>query len=155
MLLIGVLGLLFVMAYAANRRFGVLGLALTAGALLSTNYTGLVTPFMQEQGFMLVAPPLSLIVAAGLILLPPVILLFNGPSYQVQWQRMLGSISFAILGLAFLIEPLAGALQMDGAGLIFTSFIRKFMSIIIIAGVSLALLDMLFTGKPPRKKRDH
>ncbi len=155
MFMLGVFGLLFVMAYAANRRFGVLGLALAAGSLLSTNFTGLVTPFIQQQGFVLVAPPLSLVVAAALVMLPPLILLFSGPSYQFKWQQLLGSLGFAILGFAFLIDPLVGALQLDDIGLVVTSFIHKYVSIIIVVGISAAVVDMLLTGKPARKKRDH
>ncbi|HVI69230.1 MAG TPA: hypothetical protein VM581_02120 [Magnetospirillaceae bacterium] len=155
MFMLGVLGLLFVMAYAANRRFGVLGLALAAGSLLSTNFTGLLTPFIQQQGFVLVAPPLSLVVAAGLVLLPPMILLFSGPSYQVTWQRLLGAVGFAVLGFAFLIDPLVGALQLDDLGVTVANFMHKYVSIIVVVGISVAIADMLLTGKPPRKKPGH
>ena len=152
MLLIGLLGLLFVMAYAANRRFGVLGLGLAAGSLLSTNFTGLLTPFIQQQGFVLVSPPLALVVATALILLPPMLLLFSGPSYKERWQNMVGAGCFALLGFAFLSEPLISALQLDGQGLQFMNFIHTYVSIIIVGGISGAIIDMLLTGKPTRKK---
>lgn len=155
MLLIGTLGLLFVMAYATNRRFGVLGLGLAAGSLLSTNFTGLLTPFIQQQGLVLVSPPLSLVVATALILLPPMLLLFSGPSYQIGWQKIIGAISFAVLGFAFLAEPLISVLQLDGPGLVFMNFVHNYMSIIIVVGISGAIIDMLLIGKPPHKKRDH
>lgn len=152
MFIIGVMGLLFVMAYAANRRFGVLGLGLAAGSLLSTNVTGVLTPFIQQQGLQLVAPPLFLVVAAALTLLPPTILLFNGPSYQVNWQRVVGSLAFAMLGLAFIMDPLIGALQLDGLGLAITKFLDSYVTIIIVAGILAAVADMLLAGKPKGKK---
>lgn len=155
MFLVGVLGLLFVMAYATNRRFGVLGLALAAGSLLSANFTGLLTPFIQQQGFVLVSPPLSLVVAAALILLPPTLLLFSGPSYQGTWQKLLGAAGFAVLGFTFLIEPLIGALQLEGPSLALANFVHTYASIIIVAGIVIAIADTLLTGKSPRKKRDH
>ncbi len=151
MFLIGVLGLLFVMAYAANRRFGVLGLALAAGSLLSTNFAGIVTPFIQQQGFVLVSPPLSLVVATALVLLPPLILFFNGPSYERKSQQVLGSLAFAVLGFAFLMEPLVSALQLDEPGVSVVNFVHKYVSIIIIAGIIGAITDMLLTGKPKKR----
>lgn len=153
--LCAVAGLLFVMAYATHRRFGTLGLALAAGSLLSTNWASTVTPFIEQQGIQLVSPPLEVVVKSLLIILPPALLLLSGPSYQGTWQRLGGAAAFAVLGVAFLIEPLISALQLDepGAGII--TFISKYSGIIIVTGIIGAVADMLFTGRHKGKKREH
>jgi hypothetical protein len=152
MLLIGILGLLFLMPFAANRRFGVLGLALAAGSLLSTNWTGTLTPFIEQQGVIIVAPPLGIIVAAALIILPAAALLFSGPSYHAGWQRILGSFAFTILALAFLIDPFKLAFQFEGAGLALINTVDTYASIIIVAGIIAAIADILLTGRHKSKK---
>src|SRR5690349_5054973 len=144
--MIGVLGLLFIMAYVTNRRFGILGLGLTAGSLLSTHLSGLLTPFLEDQGLSMVAPPLALVVAAALVLAPAVLLLFGGPSYTLAWQQVLGSVAFAVLGFAFLFDPLTLALQLDGAGVVAATFLRDYIEIIIVVGVIAALVDVLLAG---------
>jgi hypothetical protein len=152
MLLIGILGLLFLMSFATNRRFGVLGLALAAGSLLSTNWTGTLTPFIEQQGVIIVAPPLGIIVATALILAPAAILLFSGPSYHSLWQRMFGSLAFMLLAIAFLIDPLKLALQLEGPGLALINVIDTYASIIIVAGIIGGVADILFTGRHKAKK---
>jgi hypothetical protein len=140
------------MPFAANRRFGVLGLALAAGSLLSSNWTGTLTPFIEQQGVVVVAPPLGIIVATALILAPATILLFNGPSYHVLWQRLLGSVAFTLLALAFLVDPLKLALQLEGPGLSLINAVDTYASIIIVAGIIGAVADILFTGRHKGKK---
>jgi hypothetical protein len=153
--LIGALGLLFVMAYATSRRFGMLGLALAAGALLSTNWTGNVTPFIQQQGIQLVTPPLELVVRVALILIPPALLLLSGPVYTVRWQRILGALAFALFGFALLSGPLGLILQLDEPGLSFYNFMNKYQSLFIVLGVIAAIADALLTGHTKGKKREH
>lgn len=152
MFLLGILGLLFLMSFATNRRFGVLGLALAAGSLLSTNWTGTVTPFIEQQGVVLVAPPLALVVATALILLPPAVLLFSGPAYTAMWQRIMGSLAFAFLGFAFMADHLQATLQLDGFGAAFMKIMDTYASIIIVAGIIVAMADVLLTGRAKGKK---
>ena len=151
-LLLGILGLLFLMPFATNRRFGVLGLGLAAGSLLSTNWTGTLTPFIEQQGVILIAPPLAIVVATALTIAPPLALLFSGPTYHGMWQRIVGSLAFAILGFAFLIEPLELALQLDGLGASLIDTTKTYSSIIIVVGIIGALADILLTGRHKAKK---
>jgi len=132
-----------------------LGLALAAGTLLSTNWSGTVTPFIQQQGVNLVTPPLQLVVQAALLILPSVVLLFSGPSYTVQWQRIVGSLGFAALGFALLTDSLGLILQLDEPGLSFYNFINKYQSIIIVTGIIGAVIDALLISSPRGKKREH
>jgi len=118
MLTIAILGaafaLLFLLAFATKRRFGVLGLGLTAGALLSEYWTNGASSILHEQGVNLTVPPLESVVAIALTLLPVLILFSNGPSYHQKSQRLIGSLLFAamaflilfpVLNSIFIIEP--------------------------------------------------
>ena len=100
LLIILVVGL-FLLSFLTKRRFGVLGLALCAGMLLSTSWTNVLTPIVAEQGITLLSPPLQSVVAATLILLPPIVLLFSGPTYNKMAGRIVGSIAFTLLALVY------------------------------------------------------
>lgn len=149
-----VIGALFATAFLTKRRFGVLGLALTAGALLSTLWVGDLTPVIAEAGFVLVKPPLSSVVSAGLILLPAVLLLASGPTYKVLPQRLIGAVAFAVLAIALLLEPLGSALVIDDIGKpVYEFFVQNKASIITVCLV-FALFDLLMT-KTPRHHKEH
>jgi len=150
-LLVGILGLLFLIPFATNRRFGVLGLALTAGSLLSTNWTGTVTPFIEQHGVVMVAPPLAIVVSTALVLLPSMLLLLSGPSYSVAWQRILGSLAFALLAFAFLVDGFESALRLDTFGMQIVDFVATYSSLIIVSGITAALADIVLTGRHGRK----
>src|SRR3954465_8231908 len=111
-----IIGILFATAYFTKRRFGVLGLALAAGAMLSTLWVGDLTPIIAQAGIVLVKPPLESVVSAALILLPALLLLSSGPSYKSQVQRLVGAGAFAVLAAALLLDPLGSALVIDGVG---------------------------------------
>src|SRR5438045_8297956 len=100
---------LFCFSFFTKRRFGVLGLGLTAGALLSSNWSDSLTPFLVNQGINIVSPPMSALVQTGLIVLPPFLLFLNGPSYTKMWQRLLGSALFTLLAFTFLLKPIGVA----------------------------------------------
>lgn len=135
---------LFVLAFLTKRRFGVLGLALAAGSLISASGAALVTPFLESQGLSLQFMPLSIFVQASLLLLPAILLLVGGPTYKESWARMLGSLAFALLAVVFLLEPLGDALRLDGPSLQAYQFVAAKQNIIIVAGLSLAVVDLLF-----------
>jgi len=145
---------LFVMSYFTKRRFGVLGLALCAGALLSTSWTATLTPWVESQGIIFVTPPLSAVVSTLLILGPSILLLFSGPTYSGQLQRIIGSVAYAVLSFVFLLQPVATAFVFDETGLqIYNAFYAN-ANLIIVAGILLALADILMT-RHPRHAKSH
>lgn len=141
------LALLFCFSFFTKRRFGVLGLGLVAGSLLSTNWSDTLTPFIEQQGLVLVSPPLSSIVQTALVLLPPLILFLSGPSYSRAWPRLAGSIAFTLLAFTFLLQPIGVAVLLEGAGLEVYKFFHTYQSLIIVAGIVIALVDVLLTRK--------
>lgn len=149
---------LFFASYITKRRFGILGLALAAGSLLSANWAGTLTPFLEGHGIYVTAPPLGSLVQIGLILAPPVLLLFGGPAYDKRMARAVGSLVFAILALTFLADILNSILVLASPGSTMLQFLHNYQSDIITAGLVLAITDMLFTHKPNlrrHKKAEH
>jgi hypothetical protein len=147
------LAALFVLAYVTKRRFGVLGLALCAGSLLSASWATTLTPWIQQQGVVVVSPPLSAIVSALLILLPALLLLFSGPTYASFFPRLAGSIAFALLAFVFLLAPLGLALVLDSTGLQLYTLLTKSSNIVIVVGIIAALVDILATRTPRAHKK--
>ncbi|HUO61987.1 MAG TPA: hypothetical protein VMT96_00860 [Candidatus Bathyarchaeia archaeon] len=149
-----IIAVLFAVTYFTRRRFGVLGLALCAGYLLSTMWTGDVTPWIEGAGVELVAPPLSSLVAVGLVLLPAVLLLFSGPTYHKKLPRLLGAVLFALLAAAFMLGPLGNSLSLDAMGTKVYQQLVDNKNVIITVAIAYALYDLLIlkTPKPKDKK---
>lgn len=143
--LAGLAILLFVGAFISKRRFGLLGLALTAGATLSTIWSydaGLVVSStgLFPEGVITQAVTQSLVV-----LLPAILLLFHGYSYKNIISRCVGSLLFTVLALAFLVDPISFALPLEGTGAQVYETVRNYRDVIISAGVILAVVDLFFT----------
>lgn len=148
----------FLLSYLTKRRFGVLGLALAAGALISEHWAGILTPFLQQQGVLLVAPPLSMVVAIVLTLLPAVVLLFSGPSYNKGIQRILGSALFALLAFTFVAPAIGSALEFDELSKTMYGAIEDYRPFIIVSGLTIAVIDVFLTRSPKThkaKKSEH
>lgn len=144
---------LFVIAFATKRRFGVLGLALAAGAMLSSLWTKELTPLVEQSGVVSITlPPLASLVAAALVLLPAVLLFFSGPVYKDKGSRVIGSLAFAVLALALLLEPLGSALVLQDMGKQIYDFFVENKVYIVTAGLVFALFDILATKTPRHHK---
>lgn len=150
-ILLIIIGLLFATAYFTKRRFGVLGLALCAGSLLSVMWTAEAAEMIRGTGLQLVTPPLETVVAVSLVLLPALLLLFSGPSYSKLWQRVFGASAFALLATALLLVPLGDKLILDDTTQEYYETLVDNRNVIITAAVAYALFDIL-TLKTPKKK---
>ena len=137
---------LFVAAFLTKRRFGLLGLALAAGSILSSVWGDDLG--MVASGFGLPQGPMtSAIVLAVIIMLPPFVLLFHGYTYKNHLARVVGAVMFTILAFAFLIEPLGHILVLTGTGANVYDWLVNNRTLIIGAGLILAVFD-LFLTKP-------
>lgn len=144
---------LFALAYVTKRRFGVLGLALAAGAMLSDLWAQKLTPIVASAGFQTDIPPLTTVVAVALVLLPALLLLTSGPTYQNKLERFVGAGLFAALAVALLIEPLGSALILEGESLrMYNIFIDNQVWIVTI-GLTVAIVDLLFARTPKHRRR--
>ncbi|RYZ86966.1 MAG: hypothetical protein EOO68_28220 [Moraxellaceae bacterium] len=149
-----IFAVLFALAFFAKRRFGVLGLALTAGATLSGLWANELTPYIRQAGLELVAPPLETVVAIVLILLPAVVLLFSGPKVHKLSQKVFSAALFALLALAYMVEPLESALILEGEAKMLFGYLNDYHGWIITAGIVYALFDLLFV-KTPKIDKEH
>ena len=144
---------LFVLAYWTRRRFGVLGLALCAGALLSSIWATQVTGYIHHAGLDMTSLPLSSAVEAVLILLPAVLLLFSGPTYTKRLPRIIGAAAFSLLATALLLTPLGSSLSLDEMGKFYYDIFVENKSVIITVTIAYALFDILTIKTPKHKEK--
>jgi hypothetical protein len=143
---------LFALAYITKRRFGVLGLALCAGSLLSASWASTLTPWLESHGVTFVSPPLSAVVSTLLILGPALLLLFSGPTYSSQLQRIAGAAAFALLAFVFLLQPIGIAFVFNDATSQVYNSVQQSSNLISAVGILAALGDILITRTPRQKK---
>ena len=137
---------LFAAAFITKRRFGLLGLALAAGSILSGIWeydAGLVASFFGIP----TGPLAATAVSAVIVLLPAGVLLFHGDSYKSLVGRIIGASLFTLLASAFLIEPLAHVLMLQGLGADVFRWLLNNKNMIIGVGLIVAVID-LFLTKP-------
>ena len=149
-----VLVLLFLLAYFTKRRFGVLGLALAAGSMLSELWAEKLTPLVRDAGLIVQNPPLITVVSVLLVLLPALFLLFSGPSYRTGPKRVFGSFLFAALAFALLVEPLGSALVLQAEGRMIYEFFADNRVYIVTVGLIIAVFDLLGAHTAKQSKAD-
>jgi len=145
---------IFVSAYLAKRRFGLLGLALAAGSLLSKAWT-------YEAGLMASAlgilsnPVSSAIISAVIILLPAYLLLSRARTYKTSLGRLVGAALFTVLALAFMVDPLEYILILQGtAGEIYNQLLN-YKDLIVGVGLIVAVLDLFFSRSAELSEKKH
>ena len=150
--------LLFLGSYISRRRFGLLGLALTAGATLSTMWTYDAGLVVSSTGLLPEGVITQAITQSLVVLLPAIILLFHGYAYKNKLSRLIGSLMFTLLALAFLVGPIGYALPLQGDGAAVYNWLDQYKEIIISIGVTLAVVDLFFTKPAPvnsKSKKKH
>lgn len=144
-LVFGVLAVaLFMAAFITKRRFGLLGLALAAGSILSVIWSYDAGLVVGSLGFSS-GPLTTAITLSAIVLLPSVLLLFHGYAYKSIIGRTGGALLFTILALAFLVEPLGHALVLEGVGANIYSWLVNNRDLVISVGMVLAVIDLFFT----------
>jgi hypothetical protein len=144
---------LFLGAFMSKRRFGLLGLALTAGATLSNIWSYDAGLVVSSTGLVPDGPLTNAIALSLIVLLPAIVLLFHGYTYKENAARVIGSLLFMMLALAFLVEPIGFALPLQGVAADVYNWLVANRELIISIGVVLAIIDLFFT-KPKILERD-
>jgi len=150
----GIAILLFVVALFSKRRFGVLGLALAAGSVLSTVWdstASLMVAFIGivPKGMITVAVTQALVVVG-----PAIVLLFHGVTYKTMAARVVGSFLFVCLAITFLITPLAPIVATNDTANQVVHWIEDYRSILISTGLVLAVADLLLTKSSLKHERE-
>ena len=137
---------LFISAFITKRRFGLLGLALAAGSILSSIWGYDIG--LAASGFGVVSNSMSSAIILSLIVLAPaIVLLFHGYTYKNPIGRVIGASLFTILALAFLIEPLGHILMPVGFGSDVYNWLVANRTFVVGVGLIIAVID-LFLTKP-------
>ena len=156
-IVIGIIAIgLFVAAFVTKRRFGLLGLALAAGSLLSGIWgydAGLLASAIGVPS----SPLSSAIILSIIVLLPAFLLLFHGYRYKTVFGRLIGASLFTILAMTFLIEPISHMLILQGQALTTYTWLVNNKDLIIGAGLIIAVVDIFLTkpAKPSEKHHEH
>lgn len=148
---------IFFIFFINKQRFGLLGLSLAAGSILSNIWSDEISLIASGLGL-----PDSfsadLVVKIAIILLPPFVLLFSGSKCKPIIPRLIGASLFTILSFGFMIDPISRSVVLGGPGLEILKCINENSMYIIGFGVIIAILDLFFTKKPseptPNKKHE-
>ncbi len=148
---------LFGLAYGSRRRFGTLGLALTAGALLADQMTKDLSKLI--DGSEATVAPLTTVSAASifLILLPALILLLSGPAYKKKRRAVVGAILFALMAMLLIVGPLSASLPPDKIMIPVLQLVAQYNSIILAVFIAGAVVDAWLThniSSSEDKKKD-
>lgn len=140
---------LFGLAFVSRRRFGVLGLALAAGALLANHMTGDLSKLIEKGD--LPVQPLTTLSAASifLILLPALVLLLSGPAYKKRRQTIIGSVMFSVMATLLLLGPLTISLPPDKIIQPLLRWVAEYNSVLLAIMVGLAVADAWMTHNLP------
>lgn len=145
---------LFALAFFSKRRFGTLGLALAAGALLSAQLTRDVSLFIERNE--VPVEPLSSSAAASvaLILIPSLVLLLSGPTYKTKKTAAIGALAFALMATMLILGPLTTALPaLEPLVWDALQFIARYQSLLIAGGVIGAVVDTWLTHNTKTSKK--
>lgn len=144
---------LFASVFFTKRHFGLLGLALAAGSILSGLWAydgGLVAGLFGMPS----NPITSTVVSVVILVLPAVLLLFHGEKYKTVFGRTIGAMLFAVLAASFLIEPLSRVMNPEGLGQDIVKWFSDYKSLIVGFGLVFAVAD-LFLAKSARLSSKH
>lgn len=141
----GVALFLFAGSFFSKRRFGLLGLALAAGYILSTLWQDTAEFMISATGFVPAGVVSHFVATLALLLIPPTLLFFHGYAYKSLAGRLIGSILFTALALAFIIEPMGKALVLEGPGVPLFNWFTDNADFIIGVGLIFAVFDVFFS----------
>ena len=148
---------LFALAFVTKRRFGVLGLALAAGVVLSQQVSANGASLLRSWNIPVQPLSYDAVAAAVIILLPSLVLLAGGPTYVSKKLAIVGSIGYALLGTFFVLGPLTTALPTDDPNIRnLLTIIANWQTTIVGLALILAIVDVFLvhgTSKNRHRKR--
>jgi hypothetical protein len=139
---------LFFIAFVTKRRFGVLGLGLSAGALLSSNWNQQMAAFLERNELLVPGATSDVLASCLLILLPAILLLFGGPKYTKSHAVFIGSLGFALMAGLLLLGPMSILIEPKGIVGDILKFVAEYQSGLVALGVAFAIMDMLLIHGP-------
>ncbi|MDB5179648.1 MAG: conserved rane protein of unknown function [Candidatus Saccharibacteria bacterium] len=146
---------LFAGAFLSKRRFGVLGLGLTAGAIISPIWGDNAGFVVSSTGLVAEGPLVNAIALSALILVPAVLFMFHGYRYKHIFGRVIGSLLFTLLAAAFLVGPIGSALTLTGPAGNAYQWVVSNHELIISIGVTFTIVDFLLSKTVHKSEKKH
>lgn len=155
-IIIGIAALaLFALAYVTKRRFGVLGLALAAGYVLSRLWEQDIPLLVDRIGIEFEAVSSVTVVTLLVILLPSIALLFGGPTYKTKRGRLIGSALYAVLAVVFSLGALEYSLVLMGQGREVFEFLLANQQYILTIALAGAVVDIMHARSSSGSSEKH
>lgn len=136
--------ILFALPYLTKRRFGLIGLSLAAGWLLSDMWSVELADLIRSAGFSFQAPPLESVAAFVLILLPPLLSLHASPKDHGGLRRLISALVFSVMATSLLLVPLASAFEVNDQAKPLYEFLSSKRALVVTFGLVLAMVDTFF-----------
>lgn len=149
--------ILFGLVFLTRRRFGLLGLALGAGATLASLWGYEAGIVLASTGVIPDGQATGAIAVAAITLLPALLLLGRGKKTKKVGIKVTSSLLFVILSLTLLAESLSTALPLDATGIVIYTTLLQYRDVIVSVGLVAALIDILVakTPKPAPDAKPH
>ena len=152
----GVAVVVTALAFVLNRRFGVLALALAAGALLAELWAEGLAGVIGGLGISSVAGLPNGVVATIILTVGPlVLLLITGPKGHGKLLRLISAVLVGVLAAAVLVRPLGKFMTLDAEAMKTYKLLSDWWYYAATVGLVAGLLDMslpLHTKAPAAKK---
>jgi hypothetical protein len=154
-ILVALILALFIGAFLSKRRFGVLGLGLAAGAVISPIWGVNAGFVVSSTGLVQEGPVVNAIALSALILIPAVLFMFHGYTYRHMFGRVLGSLLFTLLAAAFLVGPIGATLTLTGPiGGVYQWLVSN-RELIVSIGVVFVIVDFLLAKTVHKSEKRH
>ena len=146
----------FTVVFITKKRFGLLGLTLAAGSMMSVAWTGYAERLVSYVGI-IGSPMVSTTIALAIVLAPSIVLLLHGHTNKTLIGRIVSATLFSVLATVLLIEPMSRVFIPQSVGVDIYNLVLNNRSLIISICLTVAVIDLFFT-KPAsthEKKSKH
>lgn len=131
------------LVFVLNRRFGVLALALAAGALLAELWAEWLAGVIGGLGVSSVAGlPNGVIATIILTVGPLVLLLITGPKGPGKLLRLVSAVLVGVLAAAVLVRPLGKFMTLDAEAMKTYKLLSDWWYYVTTVGLVVGLVDM-------------
>ena len=152
----GVAVVVMALAFVLNRRFGVLALALAAGALLAELWAEWLAGVIGGLGVnSVVGLPNGVVATIILTVGPLVLLLVTGPKGPGKLLRLISAILIGVLAAAVLVRPLGKFMTLDAEAMKTYKLLSDWWYYAATVGLVVGLVDMSvpLKAKAPAPKK--
>lgn len=140
---------IFNLSYLTKRRFGVMGLALLAGYVLTVLWASGTPMLAATIGLPSVGAFSAVTIVTLLILFLPVMLLFfGGPIYGNKRSRLIGSLLFTSLAVVFTLDILQGSLVLLGSDRVVFDLVAEHRTLILSVAIAFSIFDLMAIHTP-------